>query len=111
MQINTLNLTLNPALPPHQNTENPGETKAEKQKTPLTEKMQEQVKNLDKLKADLAEHNISLRFSRDSETNQLVVEMIDGKTGEAVRQFPSEVSLKLAADFVKLQGQFVDEID
>ncbi|HRH42641.1 MAG TPA: flagellar protein FlaG [Pyrinomonadaceae bacterium] len=111
MQINTLNLTLNSALSPQQNSENLVETKAEKPKEPWSEKKQEQVKNLDKLKEDLAEHNISLRFSRDSETNQLVVEMIDGKTGEEVRQFPSEVSLKLAADFVKLQGQFVDEID
>lgn len=57
----------------------------------------------------LAEHNINLRFRRDENSNQLVVEMIDSKTGDVIRQMPSEVSLKLGAAFAKLQGQLVDE--
>ena len=65
--------------------------------------------NLDKLKAVLAENNITLKFSRDESTKSIVVELVDNKTGEAIRQIPSTVSLTLAAHFVKLQGQFIDE--
>ncbi len=56
----------------------------------------------------LAEHDISLKFRRDEKTGQLVVEMIDNKTGDAVRQMPSEVSLKLSEAFAKVQGQFIE---
>lgn len=64
--------------------------------------------NLDKLKTTLAENNITLKFSRDEATNSLVVALINNQTGEAIRQMPSEVSLKLSAIFVKMQGQFID---
>lgn len=60
--------------------------------------------NLKELQAAFSEHNMSLKFSRDKETNALVVELINQQTGEAVRQIPSEVSLKLAAEMGKLQG-------
>lgn len=63
---------------------------------------------LAKLKAALSEHNISLKFSRDEATKRVVVEMIDQRTGEAIRQFPTEVSLSLAANFMKLQGVFLN---
>lgn len=61
------------------------------------------------LQSILAEHNISLNFRQDEETNQLVVELIDGNTGDPVRQIPTEVSLKLSAAFAKIQGQLIDE--
>lgn len=61
-----------------------------------------------KLEHALAAHDISLKFSQDDETNSVVVQMIDQKTGEAIRQFPTEVSLSLAANFMKLQGVFLD---
>lgn len=70
-----------------------------------------QVHNTDqieKITSILAEHDITLKFSTDTETNAVVVEMVDEKTGEAIRQFPSAVSLKLAASFAKLQGQFIN---
>jgi uncharacterized FlaG/YvyC family protein len=34
--------------------------------------------------------------------------MIDEKTGDAIRQFPTEVSLSLTANFMKLRGVFLD---
>jgi flagellar protein FlaG len=61
-----------------------------------------------KLEHALAQHDISLRFSQDDATNSVVVQMIDQRTGEAIRQFPTEVSLSLAANFMKLQGVFLD---
>lgn len=61
---------------------------------------------LAKLEKTLAQHNISLKFSKDETTNHIVVQMID-QHGEAIRQFPTEVSLSLAATFQKMQGVFL----
>ena len=72
------------------------------------EKITAEREDLEKLKTALTDQGISLKYSLDAETEMLVVRMIDEKTGEAVRQFPSEVSLKLAAEHIKVQGQFVD---
>jgi uncharacterized FlaG/YvyC family protein len=76
---------------------------------PLPKNSPEQTEKFRELQAALAEQNITLDFSRDDETNEIVVRLIDDKTGEELQQFPSEVSLKLAAVFARLQGQFVDE--
>jgi flagellar protein FlaG len=83
---------------------------AKDERTPVktAERPEKPAENLEKLRTALGEHNISLKYRRDTQTDALVVEMVDEKTGEAVRQIPSEVSLKLAAEFIKLQGQFVD---
>ena len=83
--------------------------KAKAEKAPETKyEAAVETPELAKLKAALSEHNISLKFSRDDATKRVVVEMIDQKTGEAIRQFPTEVSLSLAANFMKLQGVFLN---
>ena len=109
MQTSLINLTGNVLVPGYQAggqvtkvTTDPAETKSTE--VPATESADELVR----LKANLAEHNISLKFSQDETTKSVVVEMIDDKTGEEVNQFPSEVSLKLAANFIRLQGQFIN---
>lgn len=84
------------------------EVKVEKPKLEKTETKVENNENLEQLKSVLAENNITLQFSQDNDTKQLVVKLVDDKTGEAIRQIPSEISLKLAAVFVKMKGQFVD---
>jgi uncharacterized FlaG/YvyC family protein len=111
MQINALTFNSDFSQPINQKAEFSKEAKATESKTPPIEKKADRTEDLTKLKTALAEHDLTLKFSQDAETNQLVVELIDEKTGEAIRQMPSEVSLKLAADFVKMQGQFVDETD
>lgn len=63
-------------------------------------------KNVEQLQNFFDANGMTLKFSQDDETNQVIVELIDQKTGEAVRQIPSDISLKLAAEFTKLQGQF-----
>lgn len=90
------------------NVEKPKEVKVEKPKTESTETKVENKESLDQLKSSLAENNINLEFSQDNETKQLVVKLVDNVTGEAIRQIPTEISLKLAAVFVKMKGQFVD---
>ncbi len=108
MQINATIPTLdqNPLI--RQNATKPDPAKIEKSKQEATEKKIDKTENIDKLKNILAEHNITMKFSQDVETKQLVVELVDDKTGESIRQIPSTISLKLAALFVKTQGQFVD---
>lgn len=114
MQISAVTFSTDNNVTPQRTTEQFEKPKQKVESKPPTEKERDknvEADNLEKLKNALAEHNITLKFRQDSDTNALVVEMVDNKTGEAIRQFPSEVSLKLAAIFVKLQGQFVDEIE
>lgn len=83
------------------------ETKSPEIKSSEIEPVQDD--NLKNLQNTLAEHNITLKFRQDEQTKQLVVELVDNKTGESIRQFPSEVSLKLSAMSIKMQGQFVND--
>lgn len=91
--------------------EKPVEKTESKAKVPAVESPavpDNKAENLARLKEVLSESNLTLKFRRDDDTQQLVVELVDDKTGEAIRQIPSQISLKLAAAFVKMQGQFVD---
>ena len=87
------------------------EAKAARKKTPPSEKRVTHEHDLVRLEDALSQHKIALRFSRDGATKQLIVALVDENTGEAIRQIPSDVSLKLAAQNVRLQGQFVDKIE
>ena len=98
----------------HSSTTRPFAEKSENLQTKnsediLFENQPSQPEKLAKLQDVLAEHNISLKFRQDDQTHAVIVELVDGTTGEAIRQFPSEVSLKLAASFTKLQGIFVNQ--
>ena len=109
MQINAVSSIseYNPTVQP--SAEKPKEEpKVEKPKTEKPETKVENNENLEQLKSILAENKITLQFSQDTETKQLVVKLVDDVTGEAIRQIPSDISLKLAAVFVKMKGQFVD---
>jgi flagellar protein FlaG len=94
-------------------TDNSEKTKIQKdkalEKKPSSDQNLPPEAEVQKLQTALGAHDIALKFSRDSETKTLVVEMVDSKTGEAIRQIPNEVSLKLAAEFTKLQGYFVNK--
>ncbi|MCD9184970.1 MAG: flagellar protein FlaG [Pyrinomonadaceae bacterium] len=114
MQVNTANPITEFSSPVRQNAEKIAENKPQDEQPKVNVKIENEEnapkeENLQKLKDVFSESNITLKYSRDDETKALVVEMVDGTTGEAVLQIPSEVSLKLAALFVKTQGQFVDE--
>lgn len=111
MQVNSINPTTEIKQTALQKTEMPVvEKKAPEVVTEKIDKPEEKTENLNKMKEVLAENNISLKFRQDSETKALIVELVNDKTGEAIRQIPSEISIKLAAAYVKMQGQFVDEM-
>lgn len=67
-----------------------------------------EVADTERLKSVLAQSNISLNFRRDEASGRIVIEMIDSNTGDAVRQIPSEVSLRLSELFSKVQGQLFE---
>ncbi len=108
MQINASIQTLDKTPIVRQNPENPEAAKIEKKKQEVAVTKVDKTENIDKLKNILAEHNITMKFRQDVDTKELVVELVDDKTGESIRQIPSTISLKLAALFVKTHGQFVD---
>lgn len=113
MQVNATNFVTEFSSPLRQNAEKIADAKPKEESKPqIKVEFEEKAlkeENLQKLQDVFAESNITLKYSRDDKTKALVVEMVDSQTGEAVLQIPSEVSLKLAALFVKTQGQFVDE--
>ncbi len=50
----------------------------------------------------LLNHAVGVRFEIDSETDQVVVKVVDRTSGELIRQMPSEEVLRIA----KLMGRF-----
>jgi|GEM_PF-1047357 len=52
----------------------------------LTEKLQNLITN----------ENLNLEFSVDKETKKMVIKVVDSKTKEVVRQYPPDVTLKIA---------------
>ncbi len=50
----------------------------------------------DKLKTIINSKNLSIEFSRDEATKKMILKIIDLETQEIVRQFPPEITLKIA---------------
>lgn len=65
-------------------------------------------RSFQKLSEAARKFDISLKFSRDEQTGSIVMEMVDQRSGETVRQIPSELSLHLTAVFGKAQGNVFD---
>jgi flagellar protein FlaG len=106
MQVSTVNFAADIPLPT--GITNNAALKAEPQSQEAKIEVKTESSEITELRTELARHDISLKFSRDDATDQVVVQMIDDKTGDPIRQFPTEVSLSLAANFMKLQGVFID---
>lgn len=51
---------------------------------------------------------LSVRFSVEGDTDQIVVRLMDQDTGEVVRQIPSEDQLAISARLRELVGVFFD---
>lgn len=110
MQINSINPSVDFSSAFPQTTEKSGAPQAKQQNAVSTEsKPAEKAAELIKLQSVLEENNVSLNFSRDEKSGEIVVKLVDSATGEAIRQLPTEVSLKLSAANTRLQGQFIDQ--
>lgn len=63
--------------------------------------LQEAVKTIN----DAFKHsNINMEFQIDSDTKQTVVKMVDGATGELLRQYPSEEAIAISKSINKMQS-------
>lgn len=51
---------------------------------------------VNKINHSMKEINSNLQFSIDSDTQRIVVKVVESKTGEVIKQFPSEEALAIA---------------
>ncbi|NNE98802.1 MAG: hypothetical protein HKN25_07255 [Pyrinomonadaceae bacterium] len=105
MKVNISNQPGNFGSPARETT---GKPKVEIQRDVSSDSARIKTERLHELKRAFAEHNISLSFDRDEQTNQVVIKMVDANSGKTIRQTPTEVSLKLTAIYSKIQGQFLE---
>ena len=78
-----------------------------RQQPPKPEQVQNAVKSLEQLVKNKAPN--SLAFSIDDNSGKTVVRVSDAKTGEMIRQIPSEEMLELARSLDKMQGMLLKQ--
>ncbi len=87
----------------------PGQTRAKHEAADDKPRKNVKSEKLAELQTILSQNDISMKFSTNEQTSEIVVQLVDENTGETIRQIPNEVSLKLAAANIKLQGLIIDE--
>ncbi len=71
----------------------PAQPSAEDVRNPSSEELQEAVASVESFTQNIRR---DLKFSLDDESGKVVVKVTDSKTGEVIRQMPSEEALRLA---------------
>lgn len=61
----------------------------------------------EEINAAMQAWDTGMRFEIDEDTQQLVVSIVDSKSGEVLRQIPSEEVLHVAKMIAQFQGNFV----
>lgn len=72
---------------------------------PSREQIQRAVEEMRKSLSETSSSN--LKFSIDDETGQTIVRVTDIKTGELIRQIPSEELVELAKSLDRMQGKLL----
>lgn len=72
---------------------------------PSREQIKQAVEEMRKSISQVASNN--LQFSIDDETGQTIVRVTDQKTGELIRQIPSEELVELAKSLDRMQGMLL----
>lgn len=65
---------------------------------------------LNKIKGLTEDDQYSLRFETDQKSDSLVVKVVDSKSGDIIRQVPSEELLNLRERLTEFQGNFINTI-
>jgi flagellar protein FlaG len=73
---------------------------------PSAEELQQ---DLDVINAQLETMNRSLQFSIDEELKDVVVKIVDTKTGEIIRQIPPDEVLRLREHFKEMVGLILEK--
>jgi len=58
---------------------------------------------LNSINKTLKQASINLQFNVDTDTKRSVVKLVDGETGDVIRQFPSEDALAISRSIDKIQ--------
>ena len=58
----------------------------------------------DKLKSVLGENDLAIEFSMDKDLNRMVMKVINSDTNEVVKQYPPDVTLKIARIVASTMG-------
>ena len=98
------------AVPLRQVSDDPPRVAAPPIQATLPQPSSEQLKvAVDSINQAMQQSNQSLEFSVDSDTKKPIVKMVDTKTGELIRQYPSEAVLAIAQSidqFLQQQQHF-----
>lgn len=78
------------------------------QSTEKAEKKQPSEEILTRIKEITEDGVYSVRFEKDSETENMVVRLVDQQTGEVKRQFPPEEILQLNERLDQWRGNIID---
>ena len=52
-------------------------------------------------KSELLDSGREMQFTRDSQTQKMVIQIVDSKSGDVLNQIPPEQVLRMMADFAK----------
>ncbi|MDD2721919.1 MAG: flagellar protein FlaG [Gallionella sp.] len=58
---------------------------------------------LDSINKSLKQSNVNLQFNVDTTTKRPVIKLVDGETGETIRQFPTEDALAISRSIDRIQ--------
>ncbi|MBK6636195.1 MAG: flagellar protein FlaG [Rhodocyclaceae bacterium] len=73
----------------------------------VTQKQVEQA--FEQLKTKLATPSNALQFELDKQSGDTIVRVLDGETGEVIRQIPSKELLEIARALDKMQGMLLKQ--
>ena len=85
------------------------ESQQQPQSSPQENKIQPE-ELLNQIKAITEDGLYSVRFERDSGTEDLIVKIVDSETDEVIRQIPPEELLNLSKHLRELSGNLVDTV-
>ncbi|MCL1980339.1 MAG: flagellar protein FlaG [Proteobacteria bacterium] len=77
--------------------------------TPQQQKVQPE-ELLGQIKAITEDGLYSVRFERDSATEELIVKIVNSSTDEVIRQIPAEEVLKLSKYLKELRGNLINTV-
>ena len=72
-------------------------------------KPEELIKVVDKLNKTTEIYNKGLRFKVHDETDRLIVQVVDEKSGDVIKQIPPEDILDLEASIEEMVGLIIDK--
>ena len=93
----------------------PGEQKAQAEKvlpaanTNVSTSQTELDKSIEQIQVMMDLRQRSVQFTTDNESGTNVVKVVDGKSGDVIRQMPAEELLSFMRNLTRMMGTFIDK--